>query len=324
MLGQICVPIQGDLKRVEEVLASELVSGIDKVDALVRHVMDSGGKRIRPAVFLLAAAVAGAGRDDRLPRLAAAMEMVHTASILHDDVVDDAPARRGRISARARWGNQMSVLVGDFLWCRASGIIMDYGSQRLIDAVSGAVEATTMGELLEIARQSDTSIDIGTYMEIVKGKTAALFSVAARAGAIVAGVGKPFESALSQFGDRLGQAFQLTDDVLDYVADEGHFGKRVGTDLREGKITYPLIVALGKATTDEARAVKGALIAGHSSPGLLGEVASIIDRYGGVEAARRLACELAQGSKECLSAFRPSMERDALIGLADYVVDRKE
>lgn len=323
MLDHICLPIQEGLKRVEDVLGRGLISGIDTIDPVVRYVVRNGGKRIRPALALLAARVAGAG-GDHIPRIAAGVEMLHTASLLHDDVIDDAAIRRGQPSARTKWGNQVSVLVGDFLLTRASQVFVDHGNLRLLRAVTEAIGQTTEGELLEIAHQNDAATDTETYLRIIRGKTAALFSLAARAPAIDAGLVPASEEALAGFGLEVGQAFQLADDALDYVADEAQFGKAAGTDLREGKLTYPLIAALAQATEKERAAIRNALVTGCARAEEFREISAIIDHHGGIEATWALAREYSVRAKERLGLFKPSIERDALMMLADYAVDRRE
>lgn len=321
MIDRICIPVGDGLSEVEEVLSSELVSGIDTIDSITRYVVKNGGKRIRPALFLLSSRVTGA---QGFPRQAAAIEMLHTASLLHDDVVDDAPVRRGLPSARAKWGNQVSVLVGDFLLSRASRIFVEGGNLRLLLAVTEAIGSTTEGELLEIAHQNDAETNADTYMRIIRGKTAALFALAARAPAITSALGAALEGALEDFGLGIGQAFQLTDDALDYVADERRTGKASGTDLREGKLTYPLIAALARAPAEERSVIRNALIAGRSTPDEFRRIADIIVKHGGIEATLDLARDIADKAKDKLTAFKPSIERDALAALADYAVDRRE
>ena len=323
MLRRLSIPVQADLEEVEKMLASELTTGMERIDSIIQYVIQNGGKRIRPTVLILAGRMAGA-QAKPLPRIAASIEMFHTASLLHDDVIDDAQMRRGKPSAKAKWGNQVSVLVGDLLFCRGSQILVDHGEPRLLQAMNTAISQTTEGELLETLHQNDAEVNADTYMKIIRGKTGALFALAAGAGAIIAGVEHSFEKALHLFGMELGQAFQLADDALDYVADEQRFGKTAGTDLREGKITYPLIIALAKAKVEERQVIRSAIISGHQTPERFGEVVSIIDRYGGIEETLALARSLAESAKSNLSCFRPSIERDALTSLASYAVDRSE
>ena len=321
MLDRICIPVADELSGVEGFLGEELVSGIETIDSITRYVVRNGGKRVRPALMLLSARVSGAKSG---PRQAAAIEMLHTASLLHDDVVDDAAVRRGLPSARARCGTQVSVLVGDFLLSRASRIFVEEGNQRIMRALSEAIGRTTEGELLEIAHQNDASTDAALYMRIIQGKTAALFDFAARAPAISAGLGTSLEESLGLFGFEVGQAFQLADDALDYVAEESRLGKASGTDLREGKLTYPLIVALERSSAEERASIRDALIAGKATREEFGRIRSIIDLHGGIEATLRLARELAERAKGRLSSFKPSIERDALAMLADYSAERGE
>lgn len=315
------MPLQDELAGVEDVLAGELAVGTEAIDRIMRYAAQNGGKRIRPILCLLAGRVV---RASEMVRLAAAVEMIHTASLLHDDVVDDALIRRGQASVKARWGNKTSVLVGNLLLTKASKIFIGRNDRRLLTAVTDAIAATTDGELLEIFHQNNLEISAETYMRIIRGKTAALFSFAGRIPAIIAGAEKRCETALGEFGLNLGHAFQLADDALDYVADEKRFGKNAGTDLREGKLTYPLIAALSGANADERRTIQNALVARRFSPEQFLAVSEIIGRHGGIEATWKMAREYAQRAKGTLSVFEPSVERDSLIMLADYAVERGE
>lgn len=229
MLEKICLPIKDGLDDVEKIISQSVVSNIGLATEVARYTTSEGGKRIRPVLFLLASRMCGASTP-KIPSIAAAMELLHTASLLHDDVVDEATLRRGKKSARARWGNHISVLVGDFLWCCASSLILESSSERAMRVVERAVMQTTEGELLEVAHQNDVDLDRETYLRIIGGKTAALFSACGQVAAIVAEVSGEFEIALRDYGFNVGIAFQLTDDILDYE-----------TDRNEGKITLPFI-----------------------------------------------------------------------------------
>jgi len=224
---------------MDAVLSREALSGVATGDAVARHVIESGGKRIRPAVFFLAARTAPDGHPAvhdvaRLAEIAAALEMVHTASLLHDDVVDGDNLRRGRASANAAFGNGASVLVGDFLWCAASRLIVSAGIPRLTDAVVSAVRATAIGALLEIECKGTVQNNRGSWLKVIEGKTAELFALCARAGAIVAGAEGRHEEALASYGRSVGMAFQLTDDAMDAASDDCNSQARQGIELFGG------------------------------------------------------------------------------------------
>lgn len=323
MLDQLLIPIAGQMTDVENIFVEHLKSDVPLVTQAARYVTQNGGKRIRPAIFLLSAALAGQ-KDGRLPYLAAAIELIHTASLLHDDVVDNASLRRGKPSAKVKWGNQVSILVGDFLWCKASEFFINYGSDRLSKVVTKAITAITEGEILEITRLNDISIDETTYQKIIEGKTAALFGICGQGAAIVQNLPEKFEAALEEFGFNLGVAFQLKDDVLDYISDDDRLGKESGADLRGGKLTLPVILSLKRSTPQEASFIREALITGRISKDQFNNIFEIVNRHGGIEETASLAQRYADKAKACLSAFKPSIERDALMALADYAVERSE
>ncbi len=322
MLEQICFPIREQLEQVDEIIENSVVSSVSLATEVARYTTRNGGKRIRPAVFLLAAKLAGAsGR--RLPSIAAAMEMVHTASLLHDDVVDDAMIRRGKQSARAKWGNRISLVVGDFLWCCATSLILESAPPRFFPIVARAIRATAEGELLEITRQNDPNLDRQTYLKIIEGKTAALFAACGQGGAVMAEVSEQFESALRIYAHHIGMAFQLTDDILDYTCGETAMGKAPGADLKEGNLTLPLIAALEGAAPEEAHIIRNALISQSIKEDTLAEIGIIIKRRGGIETTRQLAGQHVERAKAHIAVFKPSIEHDALNALADYVVERR-
>lgn len=323
VLDQLLIPIQQQMAEVELILCNHLISHVPMITEASRYVTQSGGKRIRPAIFLLAAKLAGQ-IDLRLPHLGAAIELVHTASLLHDDVVDNAPLRRGKPSAKTKWGNQVSVLVGDFLWCKASEFLINYGTDRLWKAVTKAITAITEGEILEITKLNDIKLDEEGYHKIIEGKTAALFGICGQGAAIIQNLSEQFETALEQFGLHLGVAFQLTDDVLDYISNNEKLGKESGADLREGKLTLPVIISLMRCQPDETRLIHDALITGHITPGQFEKIVDIVKRYNGISDTAALARQYSEKAKGFLSVFKPSIEREALLGIADYVVERRE
>lgn len=323
MLDELLIPIQKQMCAVETVLSEHLRSDIPLVTQAAGYVVQNGGKRIRPAIFLLSAALAGQ-HDERHAYLAAAIELIHTASLLHDDVVDNASVRRGKPSAKMKWGNQVSILVGDFLWCKASEFFLNHGSDRLSKIVTRAITAITEGEILEITRLNDLTTDERTYQRIIEGKTAALFGMCGQGAAIVQNLSDRFESALQRFAFDLGVAFQLKDDVLDYVSDVKRLGKESGSDLREGKLTLPLILSLKRCGEAETKIIREAVITGQISDEQFMNIVETVGRYNGIKETEAMARKYADSAKAHLDVFKPSIERDALLGLADYAVWRKE
>lgn len=322
-LDRFSLPVAKDLQSVERILANGLISDVPLVTEVVRYIIQNGGKRLRPLLTLLSAKLSGC-QGEAAVKMAAAMEMIHTASLLHDDVVDDAHLRRGKSSAKAKWGNSVSVLVGDFFWCKTSQIVVDHGCLRILRIVTDTITVTTEAEILEITKHSDFSIDEEIYINIIRGKTAVLLSACCQIGAVLGGVSESFEEGLKRYGHDLGIAFQLTDDILDYESEEEKFGKHKGGDLREGKLTYPLLVALKMANREESQTIKDALLAGRIENEKFRSVLEIICRHDGLNAARNLARKYAERAKENLNPFKPSLEKEALLGLADYVIERGE
>lgn len=322
-LEKICLPIQAQLAQVEEVLRERTASPVPIITQVVQYIIQNGGKRIRPTLTLLAARICGYS-GDAAPRIGAAMEMVHTASLMHDDVVDNAHTRRGNPSANAKWGNQLSVLVGDYFWCKACELIVHHGDVRLLGIVTDTITGTTEGEVLELVTSNDTNIHEEEYLRILKFKTGILLSACCQAGAILGKVSETLESALKRFGLDLGMAFQLADDVLDYVSEEARFGKARGTDLREGKLTLPLIMVMKRCSDSERAVIKNALLSKTIAESALCHIIDILNKYEGLEYTRRLAQDFVERAKSHLSPFKPSLEKESLLALADYVVAREE
>jgi len=316
-------PIRPLLKLAEQAMISETRSGIEMADRAASYLSGNGGKRIRPAVFLLSSKmVSGPARPDaELARIAAAIELMHTASLMHDDVVDGAETRRGRASTNNVWGEKASVLAGDFLWSVASCLIAESGNMRLVSAMSECVRETTLGEILELSCSGRHCADEDLCLRIIGGKTAALFAAAARAGAIVSGSPTSEESALSDYGRYLGTAYQLMDDALDCSSEGNILGKAPGTDLATGTPTYPLVAALRRAGAHESKALCRAL--GSADGAEITDALSMIGRLGGVEAAVNLAGQYSAKAKESLEAFPPSPFKDSLVRLSDFASDRR-
>ncbi len=322
-LNRFSIPVAQELKAVEERLATQLNSEVFLINEVVQYIIQNGGKRLRPLLTLLSAKLAGYQGEAAI-KLAAAMELIHTASLLHDDVVDDAGLRRGKPSTKSKWGNSISVLVGDFFWCKMSQIIVEHGCLKTLKVVTDTITRTTEAEILEITKHSDFSVDEEIYLKVIGGKTAILLSACCRIGAILGGVSEVFEEALKRYGYDLGIAFQLSDDVLDYESEEEKFGKHRGSDLREGKLTLPLIVALRSADTKESHIIKNSLLTGRIESSDLKMVLEIIHKYDGIKETRRLAKHYVERAKTHLDIFKPSLEKESLIALADYVIERDE
>ena len=319
----ICLPVQAELKDVEVALARSTTSEVELVSSAAQYVLANGGKRVRPALLLLTAKMLGV-QSSKAISLAAAIEMIHAASLMHDDVLDNASLRRGKPSANVKWGNQISILVGDFLWCRASEIAIKDGNSKILSSITSAVKETTEGEILEMVRSSDFNLSEEEYLKIIKLKTAMLFSCACHVGALLASASERSGETMRSFGLNLGIAFQLADDVLDYNSKEEKIGKKTGTDLCEGRLTLPIILALKRCKPEEIGVIKEALVANTLDAGAFSAVKDVIERYQTDASALEIARNFAARAKEEIVHFKPSLERDALMAIADYSVSRGE
>jgi octaprenyl-diphosphate synthase len=320
-LEQICLPVKDDLAKLQEVMRERTRSNVSLVTEVADYIIANGGKRLRPVICLLAAKLIGY-RGEQVTRCAAGLEFIHTASLLHDDVIDHASLRRGKASTNAKWGNHISVLVGDFFYCRSSDVFTKTGQIEIVQLITDAITRTTEGEVLETILSNDLDIKEEDYYQIISDKTAVLFEAACRVAGLLGRVSNEFQAALSAYGHHIGMAFQLMDDYLDYVSEEDHFGKTRGKDLREGKLTLPLIFALQKAAEPERRIIKEALFAERLDEGRLREVVSMLEKYGSLDYTLKQAEEYAEKAKAALSIFKPSMAKESLLGLADYVFQR--
>jgi octaprenyl-diphosphate synthase len=319
-LGEIAAPVREDLERVEERIGFWLSVDVTLIDHVAGHILGARGKRMRPLVLLLAARAAAAGAETREPELlAAVVEFIHTATLLHDDVIDEAEERRGRRAAHRLWGNEAAILVGDFLYSRAFQMMTAYGEPRVMQILSETTNAIAVGEILQLLHCRNPAVDERAYFEAIERKTAVLFAASARLGALAAG--RPdLEDPLMRYGLHLGRTFQLVDDVLDYRLDSGRLGKTAGADLAEGKPTLPLIYALARITGEErARLVETLLSADGSR---LPEVATLLERVHAFEDTLRLARNERDRALDCLGALPPSEERTALDRLARFACAR--
>lgn len=320
---QIFLPIKDALAKVEHVILDECRTNVSTITQVIEYIIAHGGKRIRPALTIMSARITGYNGDNA-PRVGAALEMVHTASLLHDDVVDNAPTRRGAPSANSKWGNQISVLVGDFFWCKACQIIVDMEQPKVLRAITDAVISTTEGEVIELIHSNDVSMSEEEYLRIIKYKTARLMAVSCRTGAMLSGASENLEAAVSRYGLDLGIAFQLADDALDYDSDEERFGKSRGTDLREGHLTLPLILALQRCEDNESSLIKEALLSQTLDDTQFADVLTILERYQCIKDTRAMAQRYVDQAIAHLEPFKPSLDKDALVQLAHYVVHRGE
>jgi len=314
--------IGDDLKSVERQFKKDLDSNVPLIRKVGEYVLSSGGKRIRPALLLLAARLMNYTGERHIP-LASVVEFIHTATLLHDDVVDSANMRRGLASANTLWGNEASVLVGDFLFSKSFSLMVANGDLNILRVLANATTQIAEGEVLQLICTSDVDITEERYIEVVVCKTAVLLAAACQAGAILGNASPEQETALAAFGMDLGIAFQLMDDTLDYVADEKEFGKNIGHDLEEGKITLPLIEALRHCSDEERAAVGEIVVKEEFERSDFDQVFEIVSRFGGINYTTDKARHYIASAKSHLEIFDDSPLRSALFKLADYVVTRE-
>jgi octaprenyl-diphosphate synthase len=314
--------IEEDLKNVELQFMRDLHSNVPLISKVAEYVFCSGGKRIRPVLLLLSARLCGY-RGDRLVPLASVIEFIHTATLLHDDVVDSAHLRRGLASANTLWGNEASVLVGDYLFSKSFSLMIADGDLEILRALSAATTMIAEGEVLQLVSSTDLALTEEQYVEVVKSKTAILLATACQAGAILGKVSRERETALKIFGLELGIAFQLIDDALDYTSSEEQFGKSIGHDLEEGKITLPLIHTFRNCTLAEKSEIDTIINMDSVKEDDFMKVFDLVHAYGGIDYTLRVAGEYVESSKSRLEMFPPSPEKDALKNLADYVLTRQ-
>lgn len=311
-----------DIKQVELHMESYLRSEVRLIPEIIRHIIDSGGKRFRPLLLLASSALCGYDGDRRYP-LAAVIEFIHTATLLHDDVIDEADMRRGKASANRVWGNAASVLVGDFLYSKSFRLLTEYGNLDIIKLLSTTTNTMSEGEVLQLIKRGDVGITEEDYLSIIDKKTAVLIAAACALGGHLGEVEETSIDALAQFGRRVGAAFQMTDDTLDYVAQEDEFGKAIGKDLEEGKLTLPLIRTMDQATDHEQNHLRELLERKDRAPQAIGEIMTLLHRYDGIPYTLDKAKALIDEAKSFLVIFPESTPKTALLTVADYIVARK-
>jgi len=321
-LDDIFKQYEPELRTIEDRIKDLFKSRVFTIPLIGKHILDGGGKRLRPLILLLSTELAGYHEDARLT-LAGIIESIHTASLLHDDVVDGAEIRRGKKPAHSVWGNQVVILVGDFLYSNALRLAVLQKSQKIMETLSEATTRMTEGEILQLVKTGDPEITEEEYLSIVSAKTAALISAACRIGAILGSVHEKKEDALTHFGLKTGIAFQIADDILDYMADEGELGKRLGKDLKEGKITLPLIYLLKTTEEKEKEEISDIIKNGFRKSGLK-KLLKLFQKYHTIEQSLEKAQNLITEAKSELSVFPDSSAKTALFTIADYTLQRRK
>jgi len=317
-LAQLLAPVSGDMQAVDATIRERLASDVALIGAIGDHIVGGGGKRLRPAILLLIARALGySGRSHVL--LAAVIEFIHTATLLHDDVVDESDLRRGRPTSNAAFGNAASVLVGDFLYSRAFQMMVEAGSMRVMRILADATNRIAEGEVLQLLNIHDPTVDESRYLGVVERKTATLFEAAARIGAILAQADPAAEEACARYGAAIGTGFQIIDDVLDYDGDAQHIGKQVGDDLREGKATLPVIHALRAASPGQRTQVESAIREGR---GDFAQIAQIVHEHGSIEYARQCARVQTEIAAAAAATLPASEFRERLLELTVFAMRR--
>jgi len=314
--------IKEDVEKVDLEFRKNLKSEVPIISTIGEYLLLSGGKRFRAKLLLLSAKLCGY-QGDRHISMASLIEFIHTATLLHDDVVDRAELRRGMNSANAIWGNEASVLVGDFLFTKCFSLMVENGNWKILQTMSKATTLLAEGELMELLKTNDLTLSEETYLSIVARKTASLISAATQIGAILGEVSEEKEKALFSFGRDVGMAFQLIDDNLDYTSKEEEFGKKIGTDLQEGKITLPLIHTLSQCDSKEKAMIEKIVQSDPITPEDFSQVVELIEKYKGIQYTFDKAKRFIENAKQELRIFNPSKEKEALTAMADYVLERR-
>ncbi len=313
--------IEEELRRIEGEFETHLVTETPLIYRVAKYVIESGGKRIRPALLITSAKLCGYEGKDHIS-LAAVIEFIHTATLLHDDVVDNAPLRRGLSSANVVFGNEASVLIGDYLFAKSFKVLSALGNIDIIKAYSDATTLMAEGEVNELVKTADIKISEEEYLDIIIKKTAVLFACAARGGAILAGKDEDFGERLYEYGLNIGIAFQLMDDTLDYTSNE-KFGKFIGNDLKEGKVTLPLIHTLERCEPQEKDFIAGIIYKKKLNKGDLKAVLDLVNYYDSLEYTISMANEKIEKAKRSLNVFQGSVFKESLVDMANYIIERK-
>ncbi len=318
---KILTAVEDDLAAIEQALAENLDPHFDLVQQVAGHMLFAGGKRLRPLLMVLAARICGYEGRDRA-KVAVIFEYLHAATLLHDDVVDGAELRRGQKAAHHVWDPPTAVLTGDFLLARSLSLAVRTDLPQVIQTIAAITEMMSQGEIQQLARKGDTTLTEETYLDLIRCKTAVLFQGACRVGSLIAAATPAHIQALSDYGHHLGMAFQMADDLLDYIQDTAALGKKMGADLREGKLTLPVIYALARANGDD----------GHWMTDLIGRQAfstheferftKMLKQYGGIDYTRQCAVRHIETAKAALKTFESSAAHQTLLHIADYALER--
>ena len=312
--------VASDMQAVDEVIAQRLASGVPLVGQISHYIIAAGGKRLRPVVLLLMANALGyTGRQHH--NLAAVVEFIHTATLLHDDVVDESTLRRGRATANEAFGNPASVLVGDFLYSRAFQMMVDANNMRVMQTLADATNVIAEGEVQQLMNMHDASLDEAGYLYVIRSKTAKLFEASSRLAALLVNAPPEIEAACAAYGQALGTAFQVIDDVLDYAGDAAELGKNIGDDLREGKATLPLIIGMQRGNAEQAALIRRAIEAGDTSK--LSDIVQIVQSTGALQASQASAHSEAQRAIEALRVLPQNPFTEGLWQLASQLLNRR-
>lgn len=322
-MAAIADVIEKDLKKLERSIDKLITTKIHVIKEIVNYIIKSGGKRVRPILVILSSRLCGYKGEKHIP-YAAIIEFIHTATLLHDDVVDNAKTRRGFSTVNTVWGNEPSVLVGDFLYSKSFELMAREGNDTILQVISSATTALSEGEILEIVKTADIGTTEEEYLQIIGNKTAVLFAAACEIGAILGGCAQQKRREMSKFGYNLGMAFQLMDDILDYTSFDNVLGKRVGTDLQEGKITLPLIHVLRSADNEEKSYLEKIIGKPRITAKDFARVRKIIEKHGGIDYTLATAENYTKSAIGHLKIFPDSKYKESLLGLTNYMLSREK